>query len=118
MLLEKWNLSLNGEHHIGQARRNATVRCDAGENPGAAFLIHQAARAVERIHEDSPATVLCAHAAREKQRLGKPLRDETDRLVMRQDAETRHESLFTDAIDRVDRVSFAVVAGCDRELLR
>ena len=83
MLFEEWNLGLHGKYHIGQARRDAAVRRDAGENPGAALLIHQAARAVERIHQDSPATVRFAHAAREKQRLGKPLRDETHRLVVR-----------------------------------
>src|SRR6185295_1673117 len=97
-----------------ETRRVAAVRCDASEDPGTALLIHQAARAVDRIDDQSPATVLLGRATRQHERLGEALRNHTYRLIVRQPAEAALERLLAHAVDGIDRVS-GVTSG-PREL--
>ena len=64
MLLEERDLGLHGEDDVRQARLGAAIRRNAREHPGAALLVHQAARAVEWIDEQPPATVTLTRAVR------------------------------------------------------
>ena len=64
MLLEERDLGLHGEDDVRQARLDAAIRRDAREHPGAALLVHQAARAVERIDEQPPATITLTRTVR------------------------------------------------------
>src|SRR5215213_1216795 len=54
MLLHVRNLCLDCQLNIIQARAWTTIRSHAGEYPAAAFLIHQTACAIDRIHDDAP----------------------------------------------------------------
>src|SRR2546426_11448140 len=119
MLLQKWDLGLHREHDVGEARRRTAIRCDTREDPGAPLLIHEAARAVERVDEEPPATVLLTRATREHEWIGDPLGDHAHRFVARQLTETTHERRFAHPIYGVDRVArVARPSRVDRELLR
>src|SRR5436190_142113 len=50
-------------HRLAQLL-DAAIRRDAREHPGAALLVHQAARAVERIDEQPPATITLTRTVR------------------------------------------------------
>ena len=60
VLLHERNLGLHREDDVAKPSRGAAVGRDAGENPRAALLIHEAARSVDRIDEDTPSAVRLA----------------------------------------------------------
>src|SRR5262247_3819961 len=62
MLFEQGDLRLRGEHDVGESSRGSAIRRHAGQHPGAALLIHEAARAVEGVHENAPAAIRFARA--------------------------------------------------------
>ena len=105
MLFEKWDLGLNGERDIRESRRCSTVRRHTGEHPGAALLVHQAARAVDWIDEHSPAAVTLLGA--------KSFGDHTHRFVGGQFTQAPHEGLFRHPVNRVDRVTFVACRRCE-----
>ena len=84
-------------------------------SPSAALLVHQAARAVDRIDEQPPAAVLLACSAWQHERFGQSLRDHAHRLASGQCTQAVSERFLADTVDRVDRV--AHVARFDRQLL-
>ena len=54
VLLDERYLGLNRQLNIAQICLSPAIWRHAGQHPGAAFLIHQAARAIDRIDNDSP----------------------------------------------------------------
>jgi hypothetical protein len=53
VLLQEWDLRLHREHEIGQARCRSEIRSDARQHPRASLLVHEPARAIDRIHDDA-----------------------------------------------------------------
>src|SRR5215471_10641741 len=53
MLFYQRNLGLNCEFDVFQVRIGAPVWRDPGQNPGAALLVHQSPRSVNRINYDA-----------------------------------------------------------------
>src|SRR5205814_8107614 len=47
---------------VSQARRPPAIRCDAGQRPRGAFVIHDAARAVDWIDNDADLRIVLARA--------------------------------------------------------
>src|SRR6185295_712094 len=54
MLLDPWDLRLNRDDNILQRRLRSAIRRNAGQYPGTAFLIHQAAGSIDGVHDDAP----------------------------------------------------------------
>ena len=85
MLLHERDLGLHREHDVAQSRLGAAIRRDAGEDPRRPLLVHQPARAVDRIDEDPPPALVVARAARQHEpRRRQPFGDEHERHVARE----------------------------------
>ena len=54
VLLHQRNLRLHRQHDVPQRRGRPAIGRHAGEHPRAALLVHQAARAVDRVDDDPP----------------------------------------------------------------
>ena len=107
MLLDERNLRLHREFDICQRAGARTAR-DPGQDPGWTFLVHHAARAVDRVHDDDPSRGLSVGAFRHddlaaRQSLG----HQQHRLLPRGDssADLCDELVFSNAVDRVDRIA-------------
>ena len=114
MLLEERNLGLHGQDDVAQARSGAPVRRDAREDPGAALLIHQAARAVDRVDQQAPAAVLFARSPPPRQHeavAGQSFGHQTERLLARDIGEALHERVLAYPVDGVDRIAVAFRVG-------
>src|SRR5213594_3054689 len=108
MLLDQRNLGLHGEHDVTQARLGTAVRRDSGENPGAALLIHQSARAVDRVDQQPPAAILLPRPARQDEDVaGESFGHQTQRLRASELGEALHEGFLGHPVDGVDRVACA-----------
>jgi hypothetical protein len=81
MLLHKRYFGLYGKFDIAQARFGSAIRCNARQDPGTSFLIHQAPRSIDRIDYDPPYGVLPHwHPSRKNQlALSNAFGDENDR---------------------------------------
>jgi hypothetical protein len=65
MLLDQRDLRLHSQFDVLQIGFSSAIRRDAGQDPSAAFLIHQAARAVYRIYNHAPHGVRFRRASRQ-----------------------------------------------------
>ena len=118
VLLDERDLGLHRELDVGQRASAPGPRRDAGENPGRALLVHQAARAVDRIDDDRQRDV----RSRSRRRAARPRRRAALRRRARTGASARgdrpldllDEHVLGDAVDRVDRVAFVVVRDVRR----
>src|SRR5712692_9390021 len=54
MLLDEWYLRLNRQLNIREPRLFSAIAGHASQNPSAAFLVHQAARSIDRVNDDAP----------------------------------------------------------------
>src|SRR5262249_16960804 len=119
VLLEEWNLGLHREHDLRQTGCRPVVWRHAGQHPRAAFLIHEPARAVERIDEQPPAAVSLTRSPRQHEGPARDaFGDNTQRLLPAEVAEAAHERILPDAVDGVDRVALGAAIVTDgRELL-
>ncbi len=122
VLLDQRNLGLHrqldvGERGVAPGALRAEGR-DAGQHPGGALLVHEAARAVDRIDEDDDLDVLGSRPFRQHAPavLPQPLGDEEQRPVPRQRLELREQHLLRDPIDGKQRVA-GVVAHHLRQLV-
>ena len=87
------------------------IRRNAGENPTAALLIHEASGAVDGIGEDSPLGIMLMRPVRQHDlAVRKAFGNENDHGV-RSDfsREERDEKVFADPVDGVDGVAFSVL---------
>ena len=118
VLLQGRDLALHRQHDVRQPRLVAAVRRDAAQHPGAALLVHQAARAVDRVDQDPPARSRGIAAARQRQRsAGDALGDEHDAPeAFRIGLEPADQHVFADAIDGVDGVALPVARDCCRRV--
>src|SRR5579883_437317 len=67
MLLDERNFRLERALDVAQAGIRSVVGRDAGENPGATFLVHVRARAIYWVHEDAHLGVIGGAATRQHQ---------------------------------------------------
>src|SRR5690242_20785137 len=67
MLLDQRNLRLHRQLDIAQAGLWAAIGRDASEDPRAPLLEHQAARAVNRVHQDAHLSLIRADTLRQRQ---------------------------------------------------
>ena len=110
MLLYERQLCLYRKLYVFQARGLTTVAGDSSQDPGAAFLIHQAARPINRICKDAPDSIRFVCAARQNNFPPlQPFGDKNDGdaacdLLFKQ----RDEQRFAYAVDRLNRVAFAI----------
>ena len=111
MLLDERDFGLHRDFDIGQRGFLAAVGRDAGENPRRAFLVHQPARAVDRVDDDAPAGIVLLRAFGEHDAaVRQSFADQNDWFVRRNFAiEPFDERRFADPVDRVDDVARAFV---------
>jgi hypothetical protein len=110
VLLDQRNLGLHCQLDVRQRTWRGT-RSDAGQDPCRAFLIHQPARAVDRIDDDHPPRRGAIRPVRHHDlTVLQPLGDEHHRRVVRRhrSSDLFDEQVFRDAIDGVDRVPLAL----------
>ena len=120
VLLNERNLGLHGKYDVLQARFRSVIRGHAGQDPCAAFLVHQSSRAVNRINDDAPEGLCFTRAARQNdlpacnpfcdQNMGR-----SGRHLM---FEELKQEFLTHAIDRVNRVAGAAVIVHPREVFQ
>ncbi len=106
MLLHQRNLRLHSQHDIAQRCLRSPVWGHARQDPGAAFLIHQATGSVDRIHDDPPRRFVFRSAVREHHLApGQAFGDEDNR-EMRCDMAFKkgRQFSFTDAVDLINRI--------------
>ncbi len=109
VLLHERQFRLHGEHDVRQ--RGVGARRHGGQDPRGPLLIHQAARAVDRIDDDRPLDARDVGASRQhdfpaRQALG----DESHGCVPGdRPLDLLDQHVFRDAVDRVDRVALVVV---------
>ena len=107
MLLDERNLGLHRQFDICQRAGARTAR-HPGQDPGRTFLVHHAARAVDRVHDDDPSRSLSVGAFRHDDLAARqPLGHQQHRLLPRGDssADLCDELVFSNAVDRVDRIA-------------
>ena len=107
MLLDERNFRLDGEFDIGQRARARTAR-DTGQDPGWTFLVHHAARAVDRVDDDDPSRGLPVGAFRHHGLAAlQPLGHQQHRLLAGRDrsADFCDELVFSNSVDRVNRIA-------------
>lgn len=111
VLFDERKLGLNGKLDIGERSSCAAIRRNACENPAAAFLIHQAARAVDGIGDDAPFGFGLACAAGKNDAAAVQAFGDEDNGNAAGDLALKEfdEQRFTDAIDGEDGVALAVV---------
>src|ERR1043166_8426461 len=107
VLLEERNLGLHGQLDVGERGLRPAVRSDAGQNPAAALLVHQPARAVYRVNDDAPQGVFLRRPARQHDPAQRQaLADEDERRTACHLAlEQLDEQLLAHAVNGVDRVA-------------
>ena len=106
MLFDEGNLRLHGEDGIAQAGVGAAVRRYTGENPGAALLIHESARAVDRVHQQAPAAIPLPRPTRQHEAIaGESLGHQAQRLLARELSEPLYEGFLTHPVDGVNRIA-------------
>ena len=109
VLLEERDLGLHGEHDVAQRSLRFTMRRDPCENPSAALLVHEAARAVDRIDDHAPAAILLAGAGGEEEAPRRqPFRNQPERFVVRDISQALDERRLAHTIDGVDGVDAVV----------
>ena len=110
MLLGERNLRLNRQHDVAQVGRVAAIGRHAGQDPRASLLVHETARAVDRIHDHDKRCNCGLRASRQHDAApGQPFRYEHDRRARRDlTLEELDERVLAHPVDRVDRVSLVV----------
>ena len=112
MLLDQWHLGLDGKGDVLQRCRRASIERDPGQNPGAALLIHETARTVDRVDDHAPDGIRLVGAAGQDDlsAVRQPFGNQHQRR-QRCDVglERQNQFLFADAVNRIDRVAFFVV---------
>ena len=111
VLFDERDFSLDSDFNIGQRGFLAEVRRNAGEDPTGAFLIHEAAGAVDWVDDDAPAGIVLVGASRQcHPTVRQAFADQDDGLVGRNFArEAIDKGGFADPIDCVDDVAGAFV---------
>ena len=107
VLLDEGYLGLHGQLYVGETSAGAAVARDARQYPPAPLLVHQPARAVYRVDDDTPDCVRTGRAARQHDLArGQPLPDQDEGRRARDLAlEELDEQFLADAVDGVDRVA-------------
>ena len=128
MLLDEGYLGLECEHDLGQDRFSPVgsglggldqvgpgcvwlMLNDAGEDPRGALLVHQAARAVDGVHDDRPAGVGGGGAMRQHDTAaGQSLGDQHQSAMLARDGaiDRFNQHVFGHFVDRVNRVALVV----------
>src|SRR5678809_329782 len=82
VLFDQWYLGLDCEFDVGEVGLLAVIARDAGQDPGAAFLIHETARAVDWIDNDAQHGFAFGCVARQDDlSVRQAFRDEHDRIL-------------------------------------
>ena len=107
-LLAGGQLGHGGNHNVAEVGPRAALRRETGENPRAALVVHQPARAVDRV-DDALADGFCHRRTpgegRRPRDIVEPFHDQFDRPRTRPvRLEPGADGAFADAVDLVDRV--------------
>src|SRR5215218_9618190 len=110
MLFDERNLRLHREDDVAQPGLRAAIRRETGEDPRRSLLVHQAARPVDRIDEQTPpAVALCGAARQHESTRRQSLGYQHERLLKRELLEPGDERLFAHPVYGVDGIADAVV---------
>ena len=106
VLLGCWNLRLYRGKNIRQVGVRPAILGDAREYPGAAFIIHQTPRAVDRVDYDAIARVIGVHIAGiDLSPVFQTFADDDDRSIRESLRKQFADQIFADTVDRVDGVA-------------
>ena len=104
-LFARGNLRHRGDEDVGESGCGSALRGDPAERPRAALIIHDPARAIDRVEQTFPLRVGHASSSRKALRLVRTFHDDFDRLGGRpMQAEPLFNGFFAELVDGIDRV--------------